>query len=396
MRKIKLWESEENKYVSQYKNKTVDQLKKEKENLTKQIESYSKKTNPTDTETDKNNDNQERLSAINSVLGTSEISESVEDILVKNTYRKSGYDFRQRLIKNFMKAIESNFDKRYILYTTPIAEDDVPHLEIEVCFDKDSIGKLKYGESFPTICIFHLTYENDKINLYWDNVDGRPIKKVDSLDELVDTVVNKIKKEFKANTQLTENRKTNEAVQLPYVITDWLKYNEEYKSAAKKIATWVEKIGKRITGGTAVGRNPQTLVLDIKYQKGEIRISNYGDTIKLFDTEIKSFGDFKKVWDKFSITESKKPIEYFVYGTVKDGLLGFIDNENVPGRVQPLVTRGQYLGDRTYSQKWLERMYGKGKPATQEDFDNFRIKSEGYLDENVDSRKGNLKHNKWD
>lgn len=299
MRKIKLWESEENRYVSQYKNKTVDQLKKEKENLTKQIESYSKKTNPTDTETDKNNDDQEKLSAINSVLGTSEISESVEDILVKNTYRKSGYDFRQRLIKNFMKAIESNFDKRYILYTTPIAEDDVPHLEIEVCFDKDSIGKLKYGESFPTICIFHLTYENDKINLYWDNADGRPIKKTDSLDELVDTVVNKIKKEF------------------------------------------------------------------------------------------------KKIWDKNLVTESHKTIEYLVYGTTKDGLLGFIDNENLPNNVQPLAARGQYLGDRTYSKKWLEGMYGKGKIATKQDFDDFRIHSKGHLNENNKS-KHSLRHNKWD
>jgi hypothetical protein len=40
-----------------------------------------------------------------------------------------------------------------------------------------------------------------------------------------------------------------------------------------QVSRWVEKMGKRIVGGTAIGKDYNTLILDLTYQGGEIRIN---------------------------------------------------------------------------------------------------------------------------
>jgi hypothetical protein len=59
-------------------------------------------------------------------------------------------------------------------------------------------------------------------------------------------------------------------------------------SLVNKVAAWAEKAGKGIRGGTAVGKNYSTLVLDLGYQDGAIRINIPEDDdkkpiIKLYD-----------------------------------------------------------------------------------------------------------------
>jgi hypothetical protein len=67
-------------------------------------------------------------------------------------------------------------------------------------------------------------------------------------------------------------------------------------SLVNKAAGWAEKVGKRINGGTAIGKNYSTLVLDMGYQTGDIHINTEDETIKLYGEEVNSFPEFKKVY----------------------------------------------------------------------------------------------------
>jgi hypothetical protein len=67
-------------------------------------------------------------------------------------------------------------------------------------------------------------------------------------------------------------------------------------SLVNKAAGWAEKVGKRINGGTAIGKNYSTLVLDMGYQTGDIHINTDDETIKLYGEEVNSFPEFKKVY----------------------------------------------------------------------------------------------------
>ena len=69
-------------------------------------------------------------------------------------------------------------------------------------------------------------------------------------------------------------------------------------SLVNKVAGWAEKVGARISGGTAIGKDYGTLVLDMKYQAGEIRINTGNETIKLFNQPVTSLAQFKKVYDE--------------------------------------------------------------------------------------------------
>jgi hypothetical protein len=62
------------------------------------------------------------------------------------------------------------------------------------------------------------------------------------------------------------------------------------------VAGWAEKVGARITGGTAIGKNYNTLILDLGYQTADIRINVEDETIELYNEPIYSFADFKRVF----------------------------------------------------------------------------------------------------
>ena len=67
-------------------------------------------------------------------------------------------------------------------------------------------------------------------------------------------------------------------------------------SLVNKVAGWAEKVGKGIRGGTAIGYNYSTLILDMTYQGSEIRINTDNDTIELYDEPVRSFGEFQRVY----------------------------------------------------------------------------------------------------
>jgi len=79
-------------------------------------------------------------------------------------------------------------------------------------------------------------------------------------------------------------------------------------SLVNKVAGWAEKVGKGIRGGTAIGYNYSTLILDMTYQGSEIRINTNNDTIELYDEPVYSFDEFKQVYlDNQDIEENVAP-----------------------------------------------------------------------------------------
>jgi hypothetical protein len=98
-----------------------------------------------------------------------------------------------------------------------------------------------------------------------------------------------------------------EEAYVPSNIKDFAK-RKGVSSLVNKVAGWAEKVGKGIRGGTAIGYNYSTLILDMTYQGSEIRINTDKDTIELYDEPVYSFNDFKQVYlDNQDIEENVAP-----------------------------------------------------------------------------------------
>jgi hypothetical protein len=75
----------------------------------------------------------------------------------------------------------------------------------------------------------------------------------------------------------------------------------------KKVASWAQKAGKRIVGGTAIGKGYNTLILDLTYQGGEIRINLEDETISVngedyiydYDEFINALGTINENYSRF-------------------------------------------------------------------------------------------------
>jgi hypothetical protein len=86
-----------------------------------------------------------------------------------------------------------------------------------------------------------------------------------------------------------------EEAYVPSNIKDFAK-RKGVSSLVNKVAGWAEKVGKSITGGTAIGYNYSTLILDMTYQGSEIRINTDNDAVTLYDEPVRSFGEFQRVY----------------------------------------------------------------------------------------------------
>jgi hypothetical protein len=63
-----------------------------------------------------------------------------------------------------------------------------------------------------------------------------------------------------------------------------------------KVAGWAERVGKGIRGGTAIGKDYSTLILDMGYQTADIYINTEDETIELYGEEVNSFPEFQRVY----------------------------------------------------------------------------------------------------
>ena len=83
-------------------------------------------------------------------------------------------------------------------------------------------------------------------------------------------------------------------------------------SLVNKVAGWAEKVGARITGGTAIGKNYDTLILDMGYQTADIYINVEDGTIELYGEPADSFPQFQKAFmDKVTRDEIEKDENQF-------------------------------------------------------------------------------------
>jgi hypothetical protein len=71
-------------------------------------------------------------------------------------------------------------------------------------------------------------------------------------------------------------------------------------NTVNQVARWAEKMGKRIVGGTAIGKDYSTLLLDLTYQGGEIRINTDTDEIEINDQDIIDYQSFADAVDSLS------------------------------------------------------------------------------------------------
>jgi len=80
-----------------------------------------------------------------------------------------------------------------------------------------------------------------------------------------------------------------------YVPDNILKFakHKGVDALVKKVASWAEKSGSRIKGGTAIGKNYSTLILDLTHQGGEIRINTDTDEVTLNGTPVTDARSFK-------------------------------------------------------------------------------------------------------
>jgi hypothetical protein len=115
------------------------------------------------------------------------------------------------------------------------------------------------------------------------------LRAFDELSDMLETVASNIERE-----ELDENM-LDEA----YVPDNIKKFAKQrgVSSLVNKAAGWAEKVGKGIRGGTAIGKNYSTLILDMGYQTSDIYINTDNETIELYGEEVNSFPEFKKVYD---------------------------------------------------------------------------------------------------
>jgi hypothetical protein len=150
--------------------------------------------------------------------------------------------------------------------------------------------------------LVHSTFGKRKDELKEDNLGHAEIKNIEKnlspaqkeeLAKLIKSGKIKTSKDLK-NWQLSKKELTEANV--PSNIAEFAK-RKGVSSLVRKVAGWAEKVGKRIAGGTAIGKNYSTLVLDLDYQQnGEIRINTDDETITLFDEPVNSFNEFQHVY----------------------------------------------------------------------------------------------------
>ena len=110
----------------------------------------------------------------------------------------------------------------------------------------------------------------------------RGILQMDDYDEIIGTA------------EEIDEAKLSEAY-VPSNIKEFAK-RKGVSSLVNKVAGWAERVGQGIRGGTAIGYNYSTLILDMTYQGSEIRINTDNDTVTLYDEPVNSFNDFQRVY----------------------------------------------------------------------------------------------------
>jgi ribosomal protein L17 len=128
--------------------------------------------------------------------------------------------------------------------------------------------------------------------------------KKSELTKMIQEVIKEVISEQMSSNKITE-------AYVPDNIKKFAK-RKGVSSLVNTVASWAEKAGKRITGGTAIGKDYSTLILDMGYQTADIYIDTEEGTIELYGEPVRNFNEFKKVWlDQMTADEMEKDDNQF-------------------------------------------------------------------------------------
>lgn len=118
------------------------------------------------------------------------------------------------------------------------------------------------------------------------NENKKNIMKKSELTKMIQEVIKEVLSE-----QATNN------VNIPLHIEAFAKRKGVFP-LVKKVASWAKSCNKIIHGGTAIGKNYSTLVLDLSREDGAIRINLDDQTVELYGEEVSNVNSFKMALDK--------------------------------------------------------------------------------------------------
>lgn len=205
-------------------------------------------------------------------------AEEIKEVNLKASKLSTAEYQKAKKLKDF-KASDWKYDSKEDLYT------------------KVNEGKLTEAKSF-TIDSYSAS-DSDKITdfLTQNNINFKKVgpKIKISLDRdtpKASVILSKLKSLAKFD-ELNEAELTEAYV--PSNIKEFAK-RKGVSSLVNKVAGWAEKVGKGIRGGTAIGKNYDTLILDMGYQTADIYINTEDETIELYGEPVNSFPEFKQVY----------------------------------------------------------------------------------------------------
>jgi hypothetical protein len=135
-------------------------------------------------------------------------------------------------------------------------------------------------------------------------------------------------------------------------------------SLVRKVAGWAEKVGARIAGGTAVGKNYSTLVLDLDYkQQGEIRIDTDEETVTLYDEPINNFNQFERVY-RYGPVSEEKDLDEGMGGEIDEKYFVKVSNRDAR---KAIGTYEEYR-DNFDIKKYDDTLYASNTPSDIYDF----------------------------
>ena len=211
------------------------------------------------------------------IIGT---TEKVNEVNLKQSKLSSAEYQKAKKLKDF-KASDWKWNASEDLYTKVIKEGEMNEVK-SFTLDSESASDSDKITDFLTSNNIKFTKTGSKIKISLDRDTPK-----------ASVILSKLRSLSKFD-ELNEGELTEANV--PSNIREFAK-RKGVTPLVNKVAKWAEAVGARIAGGTAIGKNYSTLVLDLDYkQQGEIRIDTDNDTITLFDEPVRSYNEFQRVY----------------------------------------------------------------------------------------------------
>jgi hypothetical protein len=227
-----------------------------------------------------------------------EVTGNSEKAIKKISKAGKGYEVRTSIYmsKNELEAVGKEMGLELISYEKS-SSVVVAVYESAVNEAKYPVSQWKWDAKHPYSFKIYLK-NGDKHNTdFYDLESAKKMKQV--LDKDKETYVIHKSNDGQFNDEVRDlmRESVNEGY-VPSNIKDFAK-RKGITSLVNTVAGWVEKVGKRISGGTAIGKDYGTLILDIKYQDSAIRINVEDETVELYDEPVSNLKEFKQVYNEY-------------------------------------------------------------------------------------------------